>query len=149
MEHLSYKIIKTVTQYKSYCKLLEELVSDKKKYKVNEDTVDLLTLLIETWDKEHSRFTDADPVELLGFLMKENKYKAVDLARELKVTKSLISDILNYRRGFSKDIIRKLAERFKVTQETFNRPYKLISSVNAGVKDTRVINSRKRLSKAI
>jgi len=55
--------------------------------------------------------------------MKENGLKAVDLANQLGVSKSLISDILHYRRGFSREITRKLADRFKVSQELFNRPY--------------------------
>ncbi len=149
MQNLQYKVIKSLSQYKSYCRLLEELVTDKRKYKANEDAVDLLTLLIETWDREHRTFTDADPVELLAFLMKENKYKSIGLANELKMSKSLISDILNYRRGFSKEIIRKLAERFKVNQETFNRPYKLKTKVSARPKETKVLNTRKKLSRAV
>lgn len=129
MENLQYKVIKTINQYKEYCNLLEELVVNKKKTGHQQDTIDLLTLLIEKWDEEHNTFSDADPVELLDFLMKENKLKAVDLAGELEVSKSLISDILHYRRGLSRDIIRKLSNRFKVSQELFNKPYKLASKV--------------------
>ena len=78
--------------------------------------------MIEKWDEEHNTFSDADPVELLGFLMKENELKAVNLASESAVSKSLVSDILNYRRGLSREIIRKLVARFKVSQELFNKP---------------------------
>ncbi|MDP4150512.1 MAG: transcriptional regulator [Bacteroidota bacterium] len=125
MESLQYKIIKTNSQYREYCKLLEEMASQRKKTRQQQDEIELLTLLIEKWDEEHNTFSDADPVELLVFLMKENKMKAVDLARELAVSKSLVSDILHYRRGLSREIIRKLANRFKVSQELFNKPYKL------------------------
>src|ERR1700759_2583150 len=117
MDTLQYKVIKTITQYKEYCNLLEEMVAVKKKTRQHQETIELLTLLIEKWDEEHNTFSDADPVELLDYLMKENKLKAINLAKELGVSKSLISDILNYRRGFSRDIIRKLATRFKVSQE--------------------------------
>jgi len=34
---------------------------------------------------------------------------------------------LHYKKGMSKEVIRKLAERFAMRQEAFNRPYKLIS----------------------
>lgn len=145
METLQYRVIKTITQYKEYCHLLEEMTMIKKKTRQQQDTIELLTLLIETWDKEHNTFSDADPVELLTYLMNENKLKAVDLARELDVSKSLVSDILNYRRGLSRDIIRKLASRFKVSQELFNKPYKLISPVNSRLKDASVMNTKKRL----
>lgn len=149
MEALQYKVIKTINQYKEYCNLLEEIVMLKKKTRQQQDTIELLTLLIEKWDEDHNTFSDADPVELLDYLMKENRLKAVDLARELEVSKSLVSDILHYRRGLSREIIRKLASRFKVSQELFNKPYKLISPVNSHLKDASVMNTKKRLPKAV
>jgi len=149
MEALQYKVIKTINQYNEYCNLLEEVAMIKKKSRQQQDTIELLTLLIEKWDEEHNTFSDADPVELLNYLMKENNLKAVNLAKELEVSKSLVSDILHYRRGLSRDIIRKLANRFKVSQELFNKPYKLISSVNSHLKDASVMNTKKRLSKAV
>lgn len=57
--------------------------------------------------------------------MQDHKIKAVELAKTLKISKGHMSDILNYRRGISKGIVRKLAERFKTQQEMFNRPYHL------------------------
>ena len=148
MQKLSYKIIKSKRQYYDYCNTLEELVILKKKNKEQQDTIELLTLLIEKWDEEHNVLAEADPIELLRYLMTENKLKSVDLAKLLEISSSLVSDILNYRRGLSKEIIRKLAERFKVTQELFNRPYKLISPVNSHLKDASVMNTRKKFQKA-
>jgi len=77
--------------------------------------------------------------------MEENKIKAKALADMLGVSKSTISEILHYRKGFSKEIIRKLAEKFKVRQETFNRPYKLISTANSHLHDASVMNTVKEL----
>src|ERR1700744_369304 len=68
-----YKVIKSLKQYKEYCNILEEVVMSKKKTPAHQDTIDLLTLLIEKWDEAHNTFTDADPVELLSYLMKETK----------------------------------------------------------------------------
>lgn len=48
---------------------------------------------------------------------------ANDLAQILNIGKSTISEILNYKKGLSKENIRKLAEYFKLSQEAFNRPY--------------------------
>lgn len=149
MQSLPYTVIKTEKQYYGYCHILEELVVLKKKNKLQQDTIELLTLLIEKWDEEHNSFQEADPVETLKYLMAENKLKAIDLANQLGVSKSLLSDILNYRRGLSKEIIRKLADRFKLSQELFNKPYKLVSPLNAHLKDASVTNTRKQLPKAI
>ena len=123
MEPIPFKVIKSLKQYKDYCNALEELVMARKKTRNHQDAIDLLTLLIEKWDEDHNSFAEVNPVEALEFLMKENGLKSVDLANELGVSKGLISDILNYRRGFSKELTRKLANRFKVAQELFNRPY--------------------------
>ena len=149
MEALPYKVIKTEKQYYDYCNMLEELVMLRKKNKQQHDTIELLTVLIEKWDNDHNTFGDADPIQLLKYLMTENKLKAVDLAGILGVSKSLVSDILNYRRGLSKEIIRKLADRFKLSQEAFNKPYKLVSPLNAHLKDASVMNTRKKFSKAV
>ena len=126
MSTLPYTQTKTEAQYSEYCKTLEDLVTLKQKSKEQQDVVDLLTLLIEKWDEEHNTFPDAEPIELLRYLMDENKLKSVDLSKLLAVSTSLVSDILHYRRGLSKDIIRKLTERFNVSQTLFNWPYKLI-----------------------
>jgi len=145
MNSLQYKIIKTKDQYNQYCNELEELVLAKKKTKEQKEIIDLLTLLIEKWDEAHNSFNDSDPIELLRYLMEENKLKSIDLAKALDISTSLVSDVLNYRRGLSKEIIRKLSEQFKINQELFNRPYKLVSPVNARLKNASVMNTRKIL----
>jgi HTH-type transcriptional regulator/antitoxin HigA len=148
METLQYKIIKSDGQYNKYCDKLEELVDSGKKTKAVQDEIELLTLLIEKYDEEHNTFDDVDPIELLKSLMKEHKIKAVELANLLDVSKGLVSDILNYKKGLSKDTIRILSERFKVSQEAFNRPYELRVAVNSRFKDARMMNTRKNLATA-
>jgi HTH-type transcriptional regulator / antitoxin HigA len=125
MNTLKYKVIKSKTQYKQYCRELEELVTSSSKSKSVQDEVELLTLLIETWDKEHNTFKDVDPITLLRSLMDEHNLKAKDLVEILGVSKGLISDILNYKKGLSKEIIRRLSDYFKISQEAFNRSYEL------------------------
>lgn len=91
-----------------------------------EEEIDLLTVLIEHYDAEHSIFKgEFDPVELLKSLMKDHKMKAKDIAELLNVSKGYVSEILNYKKGMSKEVIRKLAARFAMRQEAFNRPYRL------------------------
>jgi HTH-type transcriptional regulator/antitoxin HigA len=90
-----------------------------------EDEINLLTPLIETCDKQHSFFKESDPVQLLKSLIKDHKLKALHIAQLLKVSEGLVSDILNYKKGVSKESIRILAERFKLRQEAFNREHDL------------------------
>lgn len=141
MSTLKYSIIKSRQQYDDYCQDLEKLLESNDNQADLQDEIELLTLLIEKWDTEHSTFKEADPVELLHFLMNENKLKAKDLVSILGVSKGLVSDILNYKKGLSKDIIRILSGNFKVSQEAFNRPYRLKNAVNSHLKVARVMNT--------
>lgn len=143
---LKYKVITAEKQYDRYCKILEELVFSGSKNKLVKEEIALLTLLIEKYDEEHTIFDELDPVELLKSLMKEHQVKSVDLSKKLKGSPGLISDILNYKKGFSKDVIRKLAEQFKVSQEAFNRPYKLIVPENSHLRNASVMNTAKRMN---
>lgn len=130
MSSLKYTIIKNKTQYRTYCTVLEELASLKSKSKPIRDEIDLLTLLIEKWDQEQSSFNHRDPVQIVISLIKDHGMKARDLALILKVSKGYVSDILNYKKGFSKETIRILSAHFKIAQEAFNRPYLLTSKKN-------------------
>lgn len=122
---MKYKVIKSKRQYKEYTKIFEELLSTDFKSKEIKDEIELLTLLIEKWDEENNSFDDVDPITLLHSLMEEKNLKAKDLVEILGVSKGLVSDILNYKKGLSKEIIRSLSDYFKVSQEAFNRLYKL------------------------
>lgn len=146
MSELKYKVITSKGQYKQYCNQLEALIfSDKAKNKNCKEEIALLTLLIEKWDLEHNTFNEVDPIKLLHSFMIEHNMKAKDLVDFLAVSKGYVSDILNYKKGLSKDVIRKLSERFKVNQEAFNRPYKLIATENTYLKNASVMNTKKEL----
>lgn len=145
METLKYKIIKTDAQYNKYCDMLESLVDSGRKTQAIQDEIELLSLLIEQYDAAHNTFDDADPIQLLKALMKEHKLKSVDLAQLLDVSEGLVSDMLNYKKGLSKDTIRMLSERFKLNQEAFNRPYALKVGVKSGVTRERKSRPGKKL----
>lgn len=127
MERLKYTVIKNVVQYNKYCDILEELIlSDDR---TSQDEIELLTLLIEKWDIEHATINDSDPIVILKSLMEEHNLKAKDLVEILELSKGTISKILNYHKGLSKDTVRRLSDYFKLSQEAFNRPYKLMHEV--------------------
>ena len=146
METLKFTIIKNKEQYGKYCDLLENLVVvDDRKV---QDEIDLLTLLIEKWENEHNTFSDLDPIKIIKSLMTEHNLKAKDLVEILDLSKGTISKILNYHKGLSKDTIRRLSNYFKVTQETFNRPYRLINEVNRHFRNASLMNTRKTMVEA-
>jgi HTH-type transcriptional regulator/antitoxin HigA len=146
MEALKYKVIKDLRQYEKYCNILEELIlKDNNEFK---DEIELLTFLIEKWDNEHNTFNDSDPIELLKALLEEHDLKAKDLISILDLSKGTISKILNYHKGLSKDTIRKLSDYFKISQEAFNRPYKLVNEINRHFRNASLMNTRKNMIEA-
>ncbi len=113
-----------------------------------QDEIDLVTLLIEKWDSEHDTFEEVDPIRLLRSLMEEQNMKPKDLVDLLGVSNGYVSEILHYKKGLSKEVIRKLSAYFKVSQEAFNRPYKLKVTENSRFKNASVMNTRKKVTPA-
>jgi len=144
MSTLKYKVISSKALYKEYCNILEELVFSGAKDRNSKDEIALLTLLIEKYDDEHNTFDTVDPVQLLQSLMNDQQMKAKHLVDLLEISKGYVSDILNYKKGLSKDVIRKLAAHFKVSQEAFNRPYKLVAPENSHFRNATQMNSSKK-----
>ncbi len=147
MNSLKYTIIETEKQYNMYCNTLEGLLVQEEKALYGETK--LLTLLIEKWDNEHNSFSDCDPVELIKSLMEENNLKPKDLVEILDLSKGTVSKILNYHKGLSKETIRKLSAYFKVSQEAFNRSYKLINEINRHFRDASLMNTKKDLGNKV
>lgn len=146
----SYTIIRTEKQYMRYCNELEKLTTKYREDPSEEllDLIDTITLLIEKYDEEHSQLKEIDPIRLLKSLMNENKINQKDLAELLQISKGHLSDILNYKKGLSKNVIRALSNRFKVRQSAFNRPYKLKAEENKNYRNASMMNSQKDLEVA-
>jgi HTH-type transcriptional regulator/antitoxin HigA len=63
----------------------------------------------------------------------------------LGISKSYVSEILNYKKGFSKSVIRLLSTYFKVSQEAFNRSYALKSTEINVLSNSNSLRSKKEL----
>lgn len=125
---IKLKVIKTPEQYHQYCDEVERLTSLEQVSAENEEDIELLTVLIEKWDDEHSTSTDIPPVEMLHHLMAMHDLNAMALSQNTGIDKTILSKILNYKKGFSKETIRILSNYFKVNQEAFNKPYTLVEA---------------------
>lgn len=150
MKNKTYTIIRSKEQYTIYCNDNEKLSATYKDNPSEEllDLIDTITLLIEKYDEENAELKEIDPIQLLKSLMDENNISQKKLAELLKISKGHLSDILNYKKGLSKNVIRVLSERFKVRQSAFNRPYKLSSEINKLYRNACLMNSKKNLEKA-
>ncbi len=139
-------VIKSKEQYYEYCDLLQTLtLEDEVKYA---DEIETLLILIDNWDNKENSFTELDPIDLLKGLMKENSLKANDLKDILKMSKGHISKILNKQTSLSKNVILKLSNHFKLSQEAFNRPYQLVNKVNKRFSGANLMNTTKNMGGA-
>ena len=83
-----------------------------------ERLLDLLTLLIETYDEEHYQIPDAAPHEVIQLLMREPGLRNKDLEPGLG-SRGVTSEVISGKRKPSKTQIKKLGEFFGVAPEVF------------------------------
>ena len=128
---MKYSKIENKKQYNEYCKRHLELGKVLGSGKGNADLKSeyyILDLIIKDYTRNQKNpFVKLEPLDLLKALMDEYGYSGYKLSKELKVPQSIISDILNYKRGFSKDLIRKFSEKFKLSPASFLKEYELIN----------------------
>lgn len=100
---------------------LEELLGE-----IGEDAAhplgDLARLLIEritAYEAVHFPIPDVSGAELLAFLMEQKPITQTELAAATGIPQSTISDLVNGKRAFTADHIRRLSEFFGVEAGTF------------------------------
>ena len=115
------KIIKSEKQYRAALQRLEEIFDAKKNTSLG-DELELLSLLIEQYEKEKYMIAFPDPIEAIQFRMDQMGYKQKDLA-EIIGLKSRVSEILNRKRKLTLDMIRKLHLAMNIPTEVLVREY--------------------------
>lgn len=95
--------------------LLDE-VGDDESHPLAE-VLDYLADQVKAYEDENFAIPEAEPKEVLRFLMDQHNLKQDDLAD--CAPQSRISDILSGNRSISKEIAKRLAQRFHVRVEVF------------------------------
>jgi HTH-type transcriptional regulator / antitoxin HigA len=81
------------------------------------DVLDYLADQVKAYEDENFPIPEAEPKEVLRFLMEQHNLKQEDLAD--CAPQSRISDILSGNRSISKEIAKRLAQRFHVRADVF------------------------------
>ena len=118
---MEWKVIKTELEYQKAIKRLE-VIFDAKKGSKQGDELELLSLLIDMYEKEKYPIDLPDPIEAIKFRMDQLGYKQKDLA-EVMGLKSRVSEILNRKRKLTLEMIRKLTEVLGIPTEILVREY--------------------------
>ena len=118
------KPIRTETDYRAALNRLEEIF-DAKLGTSESDELEILSLLIDDYEKKHYPIEAPDPIEAIKIRMEEMHLKQVDLIPEIG-GKSRVSEILNRKRRLTVDMIRKLATKLNLSANILISDYQLI-----------------------
>jgi HTH-type transcriptional regulator/antitoxin HigA len=81
--------------------------------------LDLIGGLIEQYEEEHFPVPDATPAQVLEHLLEAKGLSQAEFARDAKVSRQLVTDILKGRRSITADHIRAFADYFGVSPTVF------------------------------
>ncbi|WP_420994378.1 helix-turn-helix domain-containing protein [Cupriavidus sp. 30B13] len=120
---MELKLIRTKKDYRAALAEVDRLWDAPAKSPAA-DQLDVLTLLIEQYEREHFPITDPDPIDFLDHVMEARGLTRKDLEPYIG-PRGRVSDILNRVRPLTLEMIRKLAEGLKLPAEVLIRPYHL------------------------
>lgn len=109
---------------KDYENALErlELIFDAQKGTEQGDELEILSILIDQYEKEHFPIGMPDPIEAIKFRMEQMGMKQKDLA-EVVGFKSRVSEILNRKRKLTLEMIRKISKALNIPTEVLVQDY--------------------------
>jgi HTH-type transcriptional regulator/antitoxin HigA len=111
---------RTEAEYQAMVGLMNELLDEIGENEDHDDMdlLDLVSILVETYEKEQVRIPEATPAGVLAYLMKEHGLKQSDLISELG-SQSVVSDVLRNNRKITAAQAKMLGERFGVSPAAF------------------------------
>lgn len=118
---MNIKPIKTKKDYQLALARLE-VIFDAKKGTPQGDELEILGLLVDTYENLHFPVGFPDPVEAIKFRMEQLGYTQTDLANVVGL-KSRASEILNRKRKLSLEMIRQIHDRLNVPTEVLIQAY--------------------------
>lgn len=82
------------------------------------EAIELLTLLVERYEREHYPIPTADPVSVMRFLIEQQSLTQRDLIPQFG-SESAVSMFLAGKRNLTMAQVRKLSSRFKLPADVF------------------------------
>lgn len=110
--------ITSARQHEEYLFVMDKLASKENPTKEEEKYAEVLMTLIEAYEEDQHSIPDASPVEILRTLMDANDLRQKDLV-PIFGSESIVSEVLNKKRGLNKSHIEKLSKRFRISPAVF------------------------------
>src|SRR6516225_3030414 len=100
------RLIRNDQELEEYTRVLFGLTSKAKRSRAEEDAVELLTLLIERYESERFPIPDAEPMDVLRFLLESNGFSQRDISSELG-SEATVSLVLSGKRQLTREHIAR------------------------------------------
>ncbi len=88
------------------------------------DRLDVLAMLVESFERQHFPIADPDPIEFIGHVMESRGLTRKDLEAYIGPRRR-VADILNRTRPLTLEMIRRLADGLRLSAEVLIKPYRL------------------------
>lgn len=95
-------------------KVMDRLLAKGKLDHGEETYLDALSDLVAAYEDEHHAIEPASDADMLKHLLEAKGITQIQLSRDTGIAKSTISEVLAGKKPFSRQMIRKLADYFKV-----------------------------------
>lgn len=118
---MTLRPIKTKKDYQNALMRLEK-VFDAKPGSPEGDELELLGILIDTYENVHYPIDFPDPIEAIKFRMEQLGYTQSDLANVVGL-KSRASEILNKKRKLTLEMIRNLHDTLNIPTDVLIQSY--------------------------
>ncbi|MEO0644978.1 MAG: transcriptional regulator [Cyanobacteria bacterium J06650_10] len=121
LQRVEPRKITTEQEYKKFLSLLEDLLGRDETETLSEQEsllTDLLVVLVQDYEREHTSLPDASPLDVLHYLMEANDLKQSNLVGVIG-SSGIVSEVINGKREISKSQARSLGELFNISYKLF------------------------------
>ena len=112
------RVIHNDEELEEYTEALLQLTAIERPSAAEREAIELLTMLIERYEREHDPIPPADPVSVVRFLIEQQGLSQRDLVPEFG-SESAVSMFLSGQRKLTAGQVRKLSARFKLPADLF------------------------------
>ena len=121
---MDIKPIRTAKDHSWALREIEGLWNKAKPGTPDGDRFEVLSALVDAYEREHFEIPTPDPIEAIQFRMDQEGLTNNDLLPIFK-TRARVSEVMGRRRRLNLAMIRKLHERLEIPVECLVKDYKL------------------------
>jgi HTH-type transcriptional regulator / antitoxin HigA len=112
------RVIHNDEELAAYTEALFQLTALAKPSRSEKEAIELLTLLVESYEREHYSIPVADPVSVVRFLIEQQNLTQRDLIPQFG-SESAVSMFLAGQRKLTIEQVRRLSDRFHIPADVF------------------------------